>query len=137
MAVNLIIGLVLVAHGIGHVLGLLPIAGIAAVDGWTTDSWLLAPLGTPITNLVAAVLFLVPLVGFTVVGLGVIGAPIPATWMRPLAVAASVASIVAIGCFWHAFPAMTGRVGAVAVDVLVLWAVLTSAWPTSDTIPGG
>ena len=89
MPVYLIVGVALIAHGIGHVLGLMPILGWAAEAGWTSESWLLTgPLGASVANLVATVLWLVPLVGFTLVGLGVLGIAVPAAWVRPLAVVA-------------------------------------------------
>ena len=137
MPVYLLVGVALIAHGIGHVLGLMPIVGWAPAAGWTSESWLLTgPLGASVANLVAAALWLVPLVGFTLVGLGVLGIAVPAAWVRPLAVVAAVVSIVAIALFWQAFPTMTAKVGAIVVDVLVLWAVFATDWAASDAIAG-
>ncbi len=137
MPVNLIIGIVLIAHGIGHVLGYFPIFGWASVDGWTGESWLLtAPIGVAGANAIALVLWTIPMVGFTLAGLGVLGIAVPTTWIRPLAVVSAVVSIAGIVLFWHAFPTMTNRIGAIAVDIVVLWAVLVAHWPSSDVVAG-
>ena len=41
MILKVVIGVVLIAHGIGHVLGWFPILGWAKSAGWTGDSWVL------------------------------------------------------------------------------------------------
>jgi len=136
MPLKLIIGLVLIAHGIGHVLGLFPIAGWAKADGWTADSWVLSgPVGVSATHALGAVLWIVALVGFVVAGVGVLGFAVPAAWIRPAAVIASVASLIAIGLFWDALPSMTSKIGAIGVDLVVLWAVVIGHWPASDVVP--
>ena len=136
MPLQLIIGVVLIAHGIGHVLGYFPVMGWASAEGWSGDSWLLtAPIGTTGANAIALVLWTVPLVGFTLAGLGVLGIAVPATWIRPLAVLAAVVSIAGVILFWNAFPTMTNRIGALVIDVIVLWAVLVAHWPSSDVVP--
>ena len=137
MVLKLIIGVVLIAHGIGHVLGWFPIFGWARTAGWTGESWLISgAVGTGPTNALALVLWGVAMLGFVIVGLGVIGLPVPTAWLRPLAVIAAVASLLAVGLFWEAIPAMSGRIAAVAVDLVVLWAVLVGHWPSTDVVPG-
>ena len=111
--------------------------GWAKADGWTADSWVLTgPAGVTATHAVGIVLWSVALVGFVVAGVGVLGIAVPVAWIRPAAVIASVASLVAIGLFWDALPSMTSKVGAIAVDVAVLWAVLVAHWPASEVVPG-
>lgn len=137
MPLKLVIGLVLIAHGIGHVLGLFPILGWAKADGWTADSWVLSgPVGVTAAHALGAVLWLVALVGFVIAGVGVLGMAVPAAWIRPAAVVASVASLIAIGLFWDALPSATSKVGAIGVDLAVLWAVVIGHWPASDVVPG-
>jgi hypothetical protein len=137
MVLKLLIGGVLIAHGIGHVLGWFPVFGWARSPGWTGDSWLLSgTVGSGPANVLAVVLWGVAMVGFVLVGLGVLGLPVPAGWLRPLAVVAAVASLLAVGLFWESIPAVSGRIGAVAVDVIVLWAVLVGHWPSTDVVPG-
>ena len=137
MVLKVIIGVVLIAHGIGHVLGWFPILGWARSAGWTGESWLLSgAVGSGITNVVAFTLWGVAMVGFVLVGLGVLGLPVPVAWLRPLAVLAAVASLLAVGLFWESIPAMSGRIGSIAIDVIVLWAVLVGHWPSSEVVPG-
>jgi hypothetical protein len=137
MILKVVIGAVLIAHGIGHVLGWFPIFGWARSTGWTGDSWVLSgAVGQGPTNVIGFVLWGVSMVGFVLVGLGVLGLPVPATWLRPLAVLAAITSLLAVGLFWDAIPALSGRIGSIAVDVLVLWAVLVGHWPSSDVVPG-
>jgi hypothetical protein len=137
MPLKIIIGLVLIAHGIGHSLGYFPIFGWAKAEGWTGDSWILSgPAGVTATHAVGIVLWTVALVGFVVAGLGVLGVFVPATWIRPVAVVASVVSLVGIVLFWDAFPSIVSKVGAIGIDVVVLWAVLVGHWPSSEVVPG-
>ena len=137
MSLKLIIGLVLVAHGIGHSLGAFPIFGWAKADGWSGDSWILTgPAGVTATHALGLVLWAAALVGFVVAGLGVLGVAVPVEWIRPVAVVASMVSLVAIGLFWDALPSMVSKVGAIGVDVIVLWAVLVAHWPSTEIVPG-
>ncbi len=137
MPLKIFIGLVLLVHGVGHSLGYFPIFGWAKSEGWTGDSWILtSPLGPTVANGVALVLWTIPLVGFVLAGLGVLGVAVPADWIRPLAIVSSVVSIAAIVLFWDSLPALTSKIGALAVDIAVLWAVLVAHWPASDVVPG-
>jgi hypothetical protein len=136
MPLKLIIGLVLIAHGIGHSLGYFPVFGWARAEGWSADSWLLTgPLGSTAANAIGVILWTVALVGFVAVGLGVLGIVVPAEWLRPLAVAAAVASLLAIGLYWDALPSIVSKIGAAAIDIAVLWAVLVGDWPSTDVVP--
>lgn len=137
MPLNLIIGIVLIAHGIGHSLGYFPIFGWATAAGWSGDSWALTgPLGTPVANAIAIVLWTVALVGFVAAGLGILGFAVPGAWIRPLAVVAAIASIAGVVLFWDAFPSIVSKVGAIAIDIAVLWAVFVGHWPSTDIVPG-
>lgn len=137
MSSTLIIGIVLIAHGIGHSLGYFPIFGWATAPDWTGDSWLLSgPIGTTAANAIAVALWTVALVGFVVAGLGILGIAVPSAWIRPTAVVAAIVSLVAIGLFWDAFPSVVSKIGAIAIDVAVLWAVLVAHWPSTDVVPG-
>ena len=137
MVLKLVIGGVLVAHGIGHILGWFPILGWARSPGWTSESWVLSgTVGTGPTNAIGFVLWGVAMVGFVLVGLAVLGLPVPTSWLRPMAVVAALASLLAVVLFWDAIPALSGHVGLIVVDVLVLWAVLIGHWPATDVVPG-
>jgi hypothetical protein len=125
---KVIIALVLIAHGIGHTMGPLQVFRLVTINPqWHGDSWLLtAPLGVGLAQGIGMILWLVALVGFVALGAVMLGWA-PAAWWQPVAIGASVASLVAIGIFPSAFPAAS-TVGAIAVDIGVLVGVLWLNW---------
>ena len=126
------IGIVLVAHGIGHSLGPLGMFKLATVNpAWHGDSWILSGFGgTGVTQVVGTTLWLLALVGFVVLG-GVVMGWLPASWWQPLAIASAFVSLAGLLLFPSAFP-VTSAIGALAVDVAVLAAVLWFRWAPSD-----
>ncbi|HET9520009.1 MAG TPA: hypothetical protein VFO73_03065 [Candidatus Limnocylindrales bacterium] len=129
---KIIVGLVLLAHGIGHSMGLLQIFKVASVNPqWHGDSWILSGVAGPsVTQAVGAILWTVAIVGFAAVA-GVVVGWLPAEWWQPLAIVSSVVSLVGVVFFPIAFP-LVSTVGAVAVDVAVLAAVLWLHWVPAD-----
>jgi hypothetical protein len=122
-----LIALVLLAHGIGHVLGLLQVFKVATVNpAWSGDSWLLTGvLGTTPSQVVGVVLWIASIVGFAALAAVTIGW-LPAEWWPPLAIGASLASLAGLLLFPLAFPT-TSTLGAAVVDVVVLVAGLRFA----------
>ena len=130
--VKIVIAVVLLAHGIGHVLGPLQVAKVAHVNPtWTGDSWLLTGVtGQTVSNVIGLVLWVTAMVGFVAAAAVVMGW-LPASWWVPLAVGSSVVSLLAIALFPNAFP-LTSTLGAVVIDVAVLAAVVVLKWaPTA------
>ena len=129
--IKFVIGLVLIAHGIGHSMGILGVFKVAQVNpAWQGDSWALTSLaGDSVTQLVGAVLWSVAMIGFIALGLVVFGW-LPAGWWQPLAIVSSIASLLGVVLFPMAFPTFS-TVGAVVVDLAVLYAVW-SGWLPSD-----
>jgi len=126
------IALVLLAHGIGHSIGIIQALKLATINPeWHGDSWLLSGAGgTTLTNVVGIVLWSAALGGF-VLAAGVVLGWLPAEWWRPLAIGASLCSLAGILLFPAAFP-ITSTVGALVVDLIVLGAVLLAEWAPSD-----
>ena len=62
---------------------------------------------------------------------GVVVGWLPAEWWEPLAIVSSVVSLVGIAFFPIAFP-LFSTLGAAAVDVVVLAAVLWFHWVPAD-----
>jgi len=129
---KIVIGLVLLAHGIGHMMGPLQLFKVATINpAWHGDSWLLTgPAGTTLTNVVGVALWTVALVGFALVAAVVVGW-LPEAWWQPLAIGSSVVSLVGLLFFPAAFPVFS-TFGALAVDVVVRAAVLWLHWVPSD-----
>ena len=129
---KIVIAVVLLAHGIGHSMGLLQMLRIVTVNpAWRGDSWLVTGLfGTTATQLVGASLWIVAIVGFAGVASAVVGW-IPASLFTPLAIASSAVSLAGIALFPVAFPT-SSTIGALVVDVAVLIAVTWFHWVPSD-----
>ncbi len=129
---RIIIGLVLLAHGIGHSMGLLGLFKVATVNpAWNGDSWLLpATAGQMLPQVVGVVLWTVSMVGFIALA-GVVFGWLPEDWWTRLAVLSSTASLAGVLFFPVAFPTFS-TIGAVAVDIAVLVATLWFHWTPSD-----
>lgn len=130
--IKVVIAVVLLAHGIGHSMGLLQMLKIATVNpAWRGDSWLLTgPLGNSGTQLIGASIWMLAIAGFAVLA-AVVAGWLPESWFTPLAVASSAISLAGVVLFPVAFP--TGStVGAVVIDVLVLVAATWFRWLPSE-----
>ncbi|MEJ2289204.1 MAG: hypothetical protein P8Y02_11285 [Deinococcales bacterium] len=120
-----VLAVALLAHGVGHVLGLMPLFGVSANGPWHNRSWLLAGgSAEAVGRWLAPAVWLVAVAAFTVVGLGLLGVGVQGTSWRAWAIVAAVVSAVAIVVFWHGFPTTFNKVAALAVDGALLWWVL-------------
>lgn len=131
---KIVIALVLLAHGIGHSLGLLQIFKVATVSpDWHGDSWLLTgPVGMTATQIVGGAIWSAAIIGFAALAAVVLGW-LPAAWFPPLAIGSAAVSLLGVLLFPVAFP-VTGTVGAVVVDVVVLAATWLHWLPTDPTV---
>jgi hypothetical protein len=129
---KLVIAVILLAHGIGHSMGLLQVFKVATVNPqWHGDSWLLTgPAGMTLTQIVGASLWTAAIVGFAALAAVVVGW-MPEAWFGPLAIGSAAVSLVGLLLFPIAFP-LFSTVGAAAVNVAVLVAVLWFQWVPSD-----
>jgi len=130
--VKLVVGGVIGAHGIGHVLGWMPAWGIARFEGMSSHSWLLSGmLGEGMAKLGAGVLFVLPTIGFVAAAAGLLtGQP----WWRQVAVGSAAVSLACTALYPQALP-MGSTIGAVAVDLAVLYAVVVANWdPTGASV---
>ena len=129
---KIVIALVLLAHGLGHSMGLLGMFKIATVNPvWDGDSWLLTgAAGRMGTQAVGVVLWTAAIIGFTVLA-GVVVGWLPAAWFTPLAIVSSVASLAGLLLFPAAFPTFN-TIGALVVDLGVLIAVGWYHWLPID-----
>jgi hypothetical protein len=132
---KIMLALILLAHGIGHSLGLLQVFRITTVNPeWHGDSWLLtAPLGTGIAQAIGVVCWTAAIVGFAAAAAVVVGW-LPASWWAPLALGSALASIAGLALFPVAFPPVSS-VAALGVDLAVLAAVLVVHWTPEQLAP--
>jgi hypothetical protein len=116
---------VLAAQGIGHALGWMPVWGIAKFEGMSSHSRLVSGLaGDNAARLLAGAVFVVPTVGFVAAAVGLLtGQP----WWRQAAVASATTSLLCTALFPQAF-SPSSTVGSVAVDVAVLFGILSMGW---------
>ena len=129
---RLAIAVVLVAHGIGHSMGILSVFKVATVNpSWNGDSWILSGIaGQSIPQAIGVVCWTLAIVGFTLVGAVVLGW-LPQAWWAPLAVGSSMVSILGLLLFPIAFPVFS-TLGALAVNLAVLAAVIWYSWVPAD-----
>jgi hypothetical protein len=126
------IGLVLLAHGIGHSMGLLQVFKVATVNPeWHGDSWLLTGLaGTTVAQAIGVVAWTTAMVGFIALA-GVVFGTLPSAWWEPVAIASALASLAGLLLFPLAFPTFS-TLGALAVDMAVVIAVGWYHWAPAD-----
>lgn len=125
-----VIGIAVVAHGVGHVLFMPLLNGVLRVDT-SGQSWIAGGvLGDGGTAALASVLAGLAGVAFVAAGVGVI---VQAGWWRQLAILASVVSIVLVAAMWNGIPT-TSAAFALAFDVVVLLALLVAHWPTPESV---
>jgi hypothetical protein len=130
--VKVVIAVVLLAHGIGHSLGLLQVLKVAVVNPqWNGDSWLLSgTAGTTLTHAIGVSLWTIAIVGFAAAAAVVVGW-LPASWWQPVAIVSAVVSLVGLALFPAAFPTFS-TVGALVVDLAVLAAIFWARWAPSE-----
>jgi hypothetical protein len=125
--VRILFGIIVLVHGIGHILFLIPALGIADW-GQSTRSWLLTkPLGDGVTRGLGAVLWVLVTVGYIV---GTFGYFTHAAWWQPTIVAVSAASAVGLILFW-ASPASSSAIIALIVDLVIILAIEIFHWPST------
>jgi hypothetical protein len=127
---------VLIVHGVGHTMGILPALGLASTDTWHSRSRLLTPvLGDKAARAISVILWLVAVLGAIGAGLGAFGLPVTQSSWRTLAVVSAIVSLVGLVLFWNAFSAFFNKAGAIGVDVASLVGILMLNWPPPDLIP--
>ena len=124
---RVVVLLVIAAHGIGHILFLVPLLGIADW-GQSTTSWLFT--GSGIARGVGSVLWIAALIGF---GAAVVGLWSQQDWWRSAAILAAVVSIIGLIVFW-ANPASSSALAALVVDLVLLGALLVVHWPPVEAL---
>lgn len=130
-----VLGAILFAHGIGHALGIMAALRWTNAEGWSAESWLLTDaLGDPAARGISILVWAMALLGFVGAALGLIGW-LPQGWWRPLALTASVISLVGLALYWYAFPQLSSKLWAIGVDLAVLFMLLIARWP-SETVLG-
>ena len=122
-----VLAVVIGAHGIGHILFLVPLLGIADW-GQSTRSWLLS--GETGSRLIGSVLWIAAIIAFGVVVVGLVGQH---GWWRTAAIIAALISIVGLILFWPT-PVTAPVLSALVFNLLLLAALLIVRWPSVEAI---
>ncbi|HEX5013516.1 MAG TPA: hypothetical protein VFV72_05080 [Candidatus Limnocylindrales bacterium] len=123
------LALVVFAHGIGHVLFLVPALGIASWADQTGHSWLLSGIVGDGPTRAIAVLTWTSVIALFVAGVG--GFLVGTDWWRAATIAAAAVSIVGIVVFWDGI-ATGSAVFALLADVVILGVLLLAHWPSTE-----
>lgn len=125
-----VIGLAVLAHGVGHVLFMPLFAGTMKLQV-SGHSWLLSGiLGDEPVKWLGTLAATIALVIFVAAGVGLLG---QTTWWRPLAIAGSVVSLALVAALWDGLP-VSSAFFALAFDLVVLAALLFAHWPSEEMI---
>ena len=136
LTLRIIIGLVLLVHGIGHIMAFLPALNITSTDKWHHRSWLLTPLiGDNASRVISIILFGAAFFGFIAAALALFGWLVPHEMWRTLSVYSAVISLAALSLFWNSFVSLfPNKIGAIAVNIAVLVSLLWLNWPSEAAI---
>jgi hypothetical protein len=127
---RIVVTLVILVHGIGHVLFLAPCLGITQW-GQSAHSWLLTrTLGDGATRVIGSLLWLVIIVGFLTAGIGLLGQD---AWWRTLAVASAGVSLLALILFASGSSTQP-LLSAALMDIAILVALVWMHWPSVDLV---
>lgn len=131
--IRLVIGGVLLIHGLGHggALGALIWIRLrpgTETGGWSAArTWLASSLTADTATLIASAFWIASLVGFVVAALSFWGVLVPGEVWKPLAVSSALVSMVGIVLFLGTWP-MFNTLAALAMNIAVLMAVSLN-WP--------
>lgn len=128
---RILIVAVLLAHGIGHVLGILPAFGRRLSQTHSAESWLLTgALGDTLAGGLGLVLWSAGLVWFVAAAMGLAGWLLPDQWWERFAVTGALVSLLTVVLYWNGLPFLfPNKLGAIAVDIAVLASLLWLRWP--------
>jgi hypothetical protein len=136
MGLRVVIGVLLVLHGIIHgILAVIPNPDapkpVAATffSHWARP-WLQRILSTKGVQTLSILMAVLAGVGFLAAGLAMFDLLLPHDWWRALSVAASVVSVALCALYWHTY-----LIAGPAVAVGVIVALVLLRWPT-ETILG-
>jgi hypothetical protein len=129
---NILIGIVIIGHGIGHVMGLMSALGFQLTPQHSSNSWLFTRLlGRTASRAVMFIIFAAATIFLIAGGLGSNGWLLPFDRWAWLTASGSILSIAGLVLFPKAFPTVfPNLVGAVAVDIAALLTIYWWHWPS-------
>jgi len=126
---KLVIAIVVLAHGVGHVLFLAPAIRLATWADQTGHSWLITPLlGDGLTRALAALVWTATIALFVA---AVAGFYLGSDWWRQAALLGAVVSASGIVVMWDGLPTSSAA-AALIFDLIVIAALGVAHWPTAE-----
>lgn len=124
---------VLILHGLGHLLPVLPRLGYTLSDTHSSHSWILSGMmGEKTSQNFGLILQLSALLGFFAGGLALAGWGVPRTLWESMVLTGAFISLLALILFWNGYPFLfPNKIGVIVVDLFVVLAVLWLRWPPS------
>lgn len=119
---RIVLAVVVGAHGIGHILFLMPLVS-STTWGQATQSWLLGDGG--LAKGFGVLIWLVSLGGFVAAAFGIFR---ETDWWQSVAIGAAAVSTVGLVLFWTR-PSTSPAISALVFNLLVLAALLIFHWP--------
>lgn|SRR5690242_631205 len=128
---RLVLAVVVLAHGVGHLLFLGPSLRIADWAGQTSHSWLLTgTIGDGPSRALASAIWIAAVVLFVA---GVTAFLLDNPWWREITIVGSLVSIAGIVLFWDGI-ATSSAAFALGFDVVLLVSLLVAHWPAAETV---
>ncbi len=145
IVLRLTITAILVFHGVGQLMGAIPALGLFGVGSakgpdwaknWSANSWLLTDLlGSSVSRIIAAILFVAAFTGFICGTFSMNGLLIPIDLWRRILIISAVISLWAIFLYWNAFILLfPHKIGNIVINLAVLVALLYVNWPTQTQL---
>lgn len=127
-----VLAFALAAHGIGHILFLVPLLGFAGgpTSNWgqSVQSWLLH--NQSLERIIGGLIWAAATAAFCAAAYGLFTHQ---AWWREVTVIAAVSSLIGLALFW-AWPASSSFYFALGFDVVALAAILIAHWPTAEAL---
>lgn len=132
---RIIIASVLFIHSIGHVQGVLASLGLFSTEQWNARSWLFDNLvGEKRSRVLAFIVWAACVLGFLATALAFLGIGVPHEFWRTLALIFVIPSVLGLIFFWNSFAQLFNKIGALAVDAVIVIGILILHWPSESDI---
>ena len=125
-----VLALAILAHGIGHIVFLIPLLGFSDASNWgqSTQSWLVTH--EKLARVMEAVIWFAATVAFCAECYVLFSRR---RWWRTATVSSSIASLVGLALFW-VNPISSSAYFALGFDVVALASLLIAHWPAVEAV---
>lgn len=124
---KIVLILIVLMHGIGHVLFLVP---LFTSNNWgqSTQSWLVG--SDTLAKIVGSIIWIAVIIAFLIATYGMISEQ---TWWRTPTIVASIVSTIGIVLFWRN-PVSSSAIFALITDIVIIIALVILHWPSDEVI---